>query len=645
MRLLFDAQCIQSSSSLRGIGRYALSLLAGLTDTAAEHGHEVEVLLNAGDDPERLLRARTAVETLVPPSGVHVFDAPWPWLPPYGEHRRLASEAAYAAAVRSLAPDVLLVGSVIESDEENVVTLRSPALGTATAAVLYDVIPAIKPETYLLGPGAESYWRRLDVLCSADHLLSISEHSAAQARRALGDRCPPTTAVWGGPYLSGRFPGFEATHADDFPIVLPDRYVLVVGGDHPRKNLDRLVVAWSQVPQEARAGTPLVVACRLNPGTVRRLTRTARRCRLGPQDLLIIGGVSEPVLERLYAEAHLFVFPSLEEGLGMPPLEAMASGCPTLLARGSSLSELSANPATYFDGLDTSDMARAVTTALTDEEVRAALTSTAASSAATFTWQRTAVLAWAALGALPRRTYGPAPDRLDVVALSDEIAVAGLPQRPGPVLVDRAEGPDRLRERLTAATWISVPDVRTASAVVAAGVVDVPIVLSHDAENSDRLQRHDFYAAYAAALEPLDLPPEAREAIVAAAVRTPRWMLERPRPICLLLLPADEQPSPLDELDAPCDVVVAEPDGWGLALGVDQVIVRAQEFAALEGGLALARRHGTRVTVVVPRDDPLAVPAFCRSIVLSGPASSPASWHGVLTTERTTGWPWQGSGA
>ena len=84
MKLLFDAQCIQSSSSLRGIGRYALSLLAGLTDTAAEHGHEVEVLLNAGDDPERLLRARTAVETLVPPSGVHVFDAPWPWLPPYG---------------------------------------------------------------------------------------------------------------------------------------------------------------------------------------------------------------------------------------------------------------------------------------------------------------------------------------------------------------------------------------------------------------------------------------------------------------------------------------------------------------------------------------------------------------------------------
>jgi hypothetical protein len=123
MRLLVDGQCIQSTSSLRGIGRYALSLTRALVQEAGSE-HQVEVLLNGGDDPGRLLRARTALEGFLPAGRIHVFDAHWPWSPPYDDRRRPAAEAAHAAAVRSLAPDALLIGSPFEGDGENVLTVH-----------------------------------------------------------------------------------------------------------------------------------------------------------------------------------------------------------------------------------------------------------------------------------------------------------------------------------------------------------------------------------------------------------------------------------------------------------------------------------------------------------------------------------------
>ena len=217
-----------------------------------------------------------------------------------------------------------------------------------------------------------------------DALLAISAHAGNQAMTVMGADCPAVTPIWGGPYPSGAFPAFEKQQ-DDAAFTLPATYVLVVGGDHPRKNLDRLIQAWAQVPADLRTRVPLVLACRLNPGTVRRLHAIARRAGLAKHELVLTGGVSETTLQRLYVGAQLLVFPSLEEGLGMPPLEAMAAGCPTLLARGSSLSELSELDAAFFDGLDAADMAATITRALTDEALHGALRRAAAVSAERFT--------------------------------------------------------------------------------------------------------------------------------------------------------------------------------------------------------------------------------------------------------------------
>lgn len=607
MRLLVDAQCVQSSSSLRGIGRYSLCLLRALVEQAGEH--RIEVLLNGGDDVERLLRARAALESFLPPGRIHVFDAPWPWFAPAGRGDRSAAEAAYSAAVASLRPDAVLVQSVMESDQENVLALA--AGGPPTAAVLYDLIPAADPGTYLLGPGAQDYWRRFGQLQQADLLLSISDYSAQQARVLLGEQCPPLATVWGGPYASGDFPAFETQHDAQPDHVLPERFVLAVGGDHPRKNLDRLVLAWAQVPPAHRAGTSLVVACGLNVGTLRRLRRIARRAGLQSGELVLTGRVSERRLDTLYRSALAFAFPSTEEGLGMPPIEAMTAGCPTLLARSSSLVELADDDAVFFDGESVEDMAAALTRVVADAAHRDHLRAVAARSVERLTWAHAAQRSWRALERLPERPFAAA-------APVEPLRLTALPEvmpadREGALPVLGAER--GLRAALAGVAAIIAP-APVASALAAGGVVDVPLL--SDDEQLPPAGEHDLLAAMACLLP--DPPP----GLVDVVARPPRWALERPRPVWLLLTRswADRAETLRERADATgADLVVARPGAEALARSVDLV--------AVEGGTV---------------DPSLLVPARCRGAVVEVIDAEPddMTMIGWAAVGRTTGWPWRG---
>jgi glycosyltransferase involved in cell wall biosynthesis len=640
VRLLLDLQCVQSTSAVRGIGRYAMALSHALVETAAP-GDRVEVLLNAGGDRRGLLRARAALETFLPARRIHAFDAPWPWEHEPSQARRRDAELARAAAVEALGPDAVLVGSLFEGDKENVMSVE--AEGPATAAILYDLIPATDPGTYLLGPGADSYWRRWAEMQRVDLLLSISEYSAQQARDLLGADCPPTTPVWGGPYPSGQFAAFEQRSVVEPPNV-PPRYLLAVGGDHPRKNLDRLVAAWAGVPAPARADVALVLACRLNVGTVRRLRRSASRQGLGPDELVLTGEVTEQTLDALYRGALAFLFPSTEEGLGMPPLEAMAAACPTVLARGSSLSELAEDADAFFDGTDVNDMARALRRLLQEPELRQRLEKVARRSAEKFTWERTAALAWDALRNLPKRERpAPAPQPATttwdgLAAQPTAVALSGLPS-PRAVGTDVATAEEELgivgslalgvlTDLLPAAVLI-VPDDDLARTLVQGGIVGQP-VLRRDTDLTEAA-RHDVYARLRA-LPAATFPGE----LVRALAHPPRWSLERPWPVWLVL-EADPRPDgDLDRLARHKGVVLVHgrPTAVVLARSVDHVLVASELLDGIGDDLQKARCLGTRVTVLAaPR---LPVPTWAGAVanVATALANDGAG-------ERTTGWPFR----
>ncbi len=653
MRLLVDVQCTQSSSSLRGIGRYALSFVRALVATRGEH--QVELLLNGGDDRSRLLRARGALESFVPARRVHVFDAPWPWMAPYDERRRPAAEAAYAAAVRSIAPDVLLVCSVFEDDDETVLSLRGSADDPPTVAVLHDLMPALDPGTYLLGPSAPRYWRRLDQLRRCDALLSNSRYSAEQAARVFDADGPPVIPVWGGPYPSGDFPAFEVQQ-DDAPLLqVPPSFVLSVGGDHPRKNLDRLIVAWSLVRAEVRARGPLVLACRLNPGTVKRLRRVARRQGLGVADVVLTGGVSEATLQMLYRKASAFVFPSLEEGLGMPPLEAMANGCPTILARGSSLSELADDKQVYVDPLNPADIAATLERVLIDHRFREQVLDVGARSAARFTWQSAAERAWRALEQLPSQATGRRGvlPKLRPVSLKDSAAVEALPSAPAPVILDapmpqsetgRLGLPIAPRALLAPATALVTGDVRMAADAVRNGLLEMPVLL--DESQLRDAQLHDFYEQLRRSCDSLPLEEDLVRETLTAVILPPRWMLERPRPSWLLVSSGTAIPELPVLADAiGVDLLVTRLEAVALANLVDVVLVPAIHVDELTPALAAARCRGTRV-VAVHGEAEMPTPEWCEAVALHGALAEASSWASHIAEwasrwDRSTGWPWR----
>jgi alpha-1,3-rhamnosyl/mannosyltransferase len=104
----------------------------------------------------------------------------------------------------------------------------------------------------------------------------------------------------------------------------------------------------------------------------------------------MLGRVDDTTLADLYRTATLLVYPSSYEGFGLPVLEAMAHGCPVLIARNSSLPEVGGDAALYLDDATPAGIGRALTEALADRSALAARGARSADRAARFGWERVA---------------------------------------------------------------------------------------------------------------------------------------------------------------------------------------------------------------------------------------------------------------
>jgi glycosyltransferase involved in cell wall biosynthesis len=104
----------------------------------------------------------------------------------------------------------------------------------------------------------------------------------------------------------------------------------------------------------------------------------------------LLGFIDDAQLARLYQAASVFLFPSFEEGFGIPVLEAMAAGVPVVTSNVSSMPEVGGEAALYIDPHSPSDIARKVVQAVEDSVLRAVLVEKGTARAREFTWRRTA---------------------------------------------------------------------------------------------------------------------------------------------------------------------------------------------------------------------------------------------------------------
>jgi glycosyltransferase involved in cell wall biosynthesis len=165
----------------------------------------------------------------------------------------------------------------------------------------------------------------------------------------------------------------------------PSRYALCVSTLEPRKKIAELLDAWRALPATLRDSTPLVLAGAegwLNQGLHEQIRDAAASGWLKH-----VGFVPEESLPALYAGAALFLYPSLYEGFGLPPLEAMASGAPVVVANRSCLPEVCGDAAAYVDPDDLPAFTGAIAEALENHSWQARAREKGLERAARFTWE------------------------------------------------------------------------------------------------------------------------------------------------------------------------------------------------------------------------------------------------------------------
>jgi glycosyltransferase involved in cell wall biosynthesis len=181
-------------------------------------------------------------------------------------------------------------------------------------------------------------------------------------------------------------------------------YVLYVGSEDPRKNLDVLLRAFALVSPRRPQARLLKVGPAQHQGQRRRLENLAGELGIGPA-VRFLDHVSESDLPRLYNAAAVCVLPSAYEGFGLPVLEAMACGTPVVCAAAGALPELVGGAAPLFPAHSAQALAGVLLELLRDPARRAALARRGLGRAASFTWQQTAAAtAGHYRAAAPRRT-------------------------------------------------------------------------------------------------------------------------------------------------------------------------------------------------------------------------------------------------
>ena len=219
----------------------------------------------------------------------------------------------------------------------------------------------------------------------ARRIIAISEHTRRDVIRLLGIPAERVNVVYCGvdaafhPCPAAEVRAFRQRHD------LPERFILFVGTLEPRKNARRLIEAYAQIRD---LGVKLVIAG--GKGWLYEdIFATVERLGLS-NEVFFAGYVPAEELPLWYNAADLFVFPSLYEGFGLPPLEAMACGTPVVSSNAASLPEVIGEAGLMVAPQDMEGLAAAMRQVLTDQNLHAQLRERGLQQARRFSWEKAA---------------------------------------------------------------------------------------------------------------------------------------------------------------------------------------------------------------------------------------------------------------
>jgi glycosyltransferase involved in cell wall biosynthesis len=315
---------------------------------------------------------------------------------PLGELDRLSN------VLRVVCPGVprLRSARVVYQNTAFPLLLRRYALDTMLGTC--NVIPIGNPRPYVVvlqslqyyvfgstfGRARGTYLRTFvrSSLRRADAVIALSKAAKDEAVRFTGVNPRKVAVVYHG--VPPDVTAFAATLPAERDRLTPP-YILVISSLMRYKNIERVLQAYAELRHKHDFEHRLRILGQSGEITVAELRAKAEVLGVaGWVDFL--GGVDREAVPPQIAEADALVYVSLHETFGLPPLEAMALGCPVIAARASAIPEVVGSAAELVDPLDSSDISRGIARVILDPEHRRQLVQTGRQRASEFTWERAA---------------------------------------------------------------------------------------------------------------------------------------------------------------------------------------------------------------------------------------------------------------
>jgi glycosyltransferase involved in cell wall biosynthesis len=378
MRIGIDMIGLQSPANRgRGIGRYTKHLLESLL--AANREDQYVLMYHAGLPVQHDFPATPCTTPVILERDPDKGD------------RTPGDRLERALHTNEYALDLFLETSPLEMPHHEGYRLpATPLGGPRMVAVLFDLIRYLYPEEYLQDMRfSDTYYESVRKLQQYDGLLAISHATRRDCLRILG--VPDVRVVYLGCASDPDFAPSSPGQVTDLQQSLRSRlgierpYVLNVGGDDMRKNLEGLVTAFGLLPAPLRQQYQLVITCSLSTAREAQLRACAQVAGVA-ESLILTNGVADEVLRVLYQGCTAFVFPSVYEGFGLPILEAMSCGAPVIAGNNSSQVEVVGQAGLLVNAGDPVDIAAKLHAVLQDPGLARALRQRSLEQSKTFAW-------------------------------------------------------------------------------------------------------------------------------------------------------------------------------------------------------------------------------------------------------------------
>lgn len=253
-----------------------------------------------------------------------------------------------------------------------------------TVVTCFDLIPWVYDNEQL--PTSKL---KIKGLKKAKRIITISEYSKKDIIKHLGYPENKISIVYPAVDHDIYYVKRDREIIKKLGILDTQKVILYVGSEQPRKNVPFLLEAVSQLKKRIPEIKLLKIGAPQVPGAREKLLELIETLGL-QEEVIFVGYVSENDITKYYNAADLFVYPSLYEGFGMPPLEAMACGTPVVTSNITSLPEVVADSAITIDPHDVDAFVDAMYNVLTDEKLREAMISKGLKRAQLFNWERSA---------------------------------------------------------------------------------------------------------------------------------------------------------------------------------------------------------------------------------------------------------------